>query len=49
MLERCRQDLIKEMAIRKDMEQKWNENKEEHKSQVNLFNNFCRTDNFNDK
>uniref|UniRef100_A0A1B6D8T1 FYVE-type domain-containing protein n=3 Tax=Clastoptera arizonana TaxID=38151 RepID=A0A1B6D8T1_9HEMI len=34
MLDRCRQDLNKEMAIRKDMEQKWNENKEEHKAQV---------------
>ncbi|XP_046687010.1 rab GTPase-binding effector protein 1-like isoform X1 [Homalodisca vitripennis] len=34
LLERCRDDLQKEMANRKDMEQKWNENKEEHKAQV---------------
>lgn len=33
-LERCRDDLQNEMANRKDMEQKWNENKEEHKAQV---------------
>lgn len=37
LLERCRGDLQKEMANRKDMEQKWNENKEEHKAQVRNF------------
>lgn len=34
MLERCREDLKTEVANRKEMEQRWNENKEEHKSQV---------------
>lgn len=34
LMERCRDDLQKEMANRKEMEQKWNENKEEHKAQV---------------
>lgn len=34
MLERCREDLKTEVANRKEMEQRWNENKEEHKAQV---------------
>ncbi|XP_039292741.1 LOW QUALITY PROTEIN: rab GTPase-binding effector protein 1 [Nilaparvata lugens] len=33
-LERCREELAKETSIRKDMEQKWNERKEEHKAEV---------------
>lgn len=34
LMERCQDDLQREMASRKDMEQKWSENKEEHKAQV---------------
>lgn len=33
-LERYKQELSKETAFRKDMEQKWNEKKEEYKEQV---------------
>ncbi|KAK9704190.1 FYVE zinc finger [Popillia japonica] len=32
--ERHREDLLKEIGFRKDMEEKWNEKKEEHKQQV---------------
>lgn len=32
--ERHRVDLLKEIGFRKDMEEKWNEKKEEHKQQV---------------
>lgn len=33
-LERYKQELSKETAFRKDMEEKWNEKKEEYKEQV---------------
>lgn len=33
-LERYKEELSKETAFRKDMEEKWNEKKEEHKLQV---------------
>jgi Rab GTPase-binding effector protein 1 len=33
-MERYREDLAKESDFRKDMEEKWNEKKEEHKLQV---------------
>jgi Rab GTPase-binding effector protein 1 len=33
-VERYREDLAKEADFRKDMEEKWNEKKEEHKMQV---------------
>lgn len=33
--EKSKDDLIKEIGFRKDMEEKWNEKKEEHKKQVN--------------
>ena len=33
-VERYREDLAKESDFRKDMEEKWNEKKEEHKMQV---------------
>lgn len=33
-VERYREDLAKEADFRKDMEEKWNEKKEEHKVQV---------------
>jgi Rab GTPase-binding effector protein 1 len=33
-IERYREDLTKESDFRKDMEEKWNEKKEEHKMQV---------------
>lgn len=39
LMERCQDDLQREMASRKDMEQKWSENKEEHKAQVSTV--FC--------
>lgn len=34
-IERYREDLTKESGFRKDIEDKWNEKKEEHKMQVN--------------
>lgn len=33
--ERHKEELRKEIGFRKDMEEKWNEKKEEHKQQVN--------------
>lgn len=33
-LEHCKEELLKEGLIRKDMEQKWNEKKEMHKAEV---------------
>lgn len=33
-VERQREDLLKEIGFRKDMEEKWNEKREEHKQQV---------------
>lgn len=32
--ERHKEDLLKEIGFRKDMEERWNEKKEEHKQQV---------------
>lgn len=32
--ERHKEELLKEIGFRKDMEEKWNEKKEEHKKQV---------------
>jgi Rab GTPase-binding effector protein 1 len=37
-IERYREDLTKESGFRKDIEEKWNEKKEEHKMQVNENN-----------
>lgn len=34
--ERHKEELRKEIGFRKDMEEKWNEKKEEHKQQVRL-------------
>lgn len=34
--ERHKEELLKEIGFRKDMEEKWNEKKEEHKKQVRL-------------
>ncbi|XP_054289651.1 rab GTPase-binding effector protein 1-like isoform X2 [Macrosteles quadrilineatus] len=34
LMERTKDDLTREVAARQDMEQRWNENKEEHKAQV---------------
>lgn len=36
-LERYKQELSKETAFRKDMEEKWNEKKEEYKEQVTIL------------
>lgn len=35
--EKSREDLIKEIGFRKEMEEKWNEKREEHKIQVLLL------------
>lgn len=35
--ERHKEELLKEIGFRKDMEEKWNEKKEEHKQQVISF------------
>lgn len=35
--ERHRQELLKEIGFRKEIEEKWNEKKEEHKQQVNIL------------
>lgn len=35
--ERHKEELLKEIGFRKDMEEKWNEKKEEHKRQVTFF------------
>nr|XP_022905105.1 rab GTPase-binding effector protein 1 [Onthophagus taurus] len=40
--ERHREDLLKEIGFRKDMEEKWNEKKEEHRKQVAELT--CRTE-----
>lgn len=37
-MERHKEDLLKEIGFRKDMEEKWNEKKEEHKKQVQELN-----------
>lgn len=37
-VERHKEDLLKEIGFRKDMEEKWNENKEEYKKQVHELN-----------
>lgn len=34
--ERHKEELLKEIGFRKDMEEKWNEKKEEHKKQVSF-------------
>lgn len=36
--ERHKEELLKEIGFRKDMEEKWNEKKEEHKKQVGVIN-----------
>lgn len=36
-LERYKQELSKETAFRKDMEEKWNEKKEEYKEEVRIL------------
>lgn len=36
-VERHKEELLKEIGFRKDMEEKWNEKKEEHKKQVSAF------------
>lgn len=35
-MERHKEDLLKEIGFRKDMEDKWNEKREEHKLQVSI-------------
>lgn len=35
--ERHREELVKEIGFRKEIEEKWNEKKEEHKQQVNIL------------
>lgn len=37
-VERHKEDLLKEIGFRRDMEEKWNEKKEEHKKQVHELN-----------
>lgn len=41
--ERHKEELLKEIGFRKDMEEKWNEKKEEHKKQVgiNIIFDYC--------
>ncbi|PHT96542.1 hypothetical protein BC332_34532 [Capsicum chinense] len=48
-LERYKEELSKETAFRKDMEEKWNEKKEEHKLQIISFCCLAYNDGILDK